>query len=189
MMAIGLHVPVNNAPTQTNESPQDQTTPPSRSVRISETVTLVETNSKNTSGTSQERQSILLSASTPGKPPTTEPETEGADPTSKGKPSEIYNRNQMLYCVFSDDGMKESAYHVANFAGFYPVWPIIKFSMAPSGATKDERTTSFIKCVTALLGEILYVDDAAMITPIDITDDDEGSLSRPRRTSQQTLPS
>jgi hypothetical protein len=53
MKAIGFHAPVDNAPTQTNESPQDQTTPPSRSVCISKTATSVETNSKNTSGTSQ----------------------------------------------------------------------------------------------------------------------------------------
>jgi hypothetical protein len=97
------------------------------------------------------------------------------DPTSEGKPSEIYNHNQMLYRVFSNDGMKESAYHVTNFAGFYPVWPIVESSMVPSRATKDKRMTSFIKCVTALLGEILYVDDMAMIAPIDITDDDKGS--------------
>jgi hypothetical protein len=32
---------------------------------------------------------------------------------------------------------------------------------------------SFIRCVTALVGEMLYVDDTAMIAPIDITDEDE----------------
>ena len=176
MMAIGLQAPIDVAPTQTNESPQDQTTPPSRSVRISETVTLVETNSKNMSGTSQEHQSILLSASIPSNPPTPKPEPKGADPTSKGKPSEIYDRNQMLYRVFSNDGMKESVYQVTNFAGFYTVWPIVEFSMVPSGATKDERMTSFVKCMMALLGEILFVDDTAMIAPIDITNDDEGSF-------------
>jgi hypothetical protein len=43
--------------------------------------------------------------------------------------------------------------------------------MAPTGASKDKRMASFIRCVTALLGEMLYVDDTAMITPIHITDD------------------
>ena len=71
--------------------------------------------------------------------------------------------------------MKESCYHVTNFAGFYPVWRIVEFSMAPTGATKDERMSSFIKCVTALLGEMLYVDDMAMIAPISITNDDDAS--------------
>ncbi len=81
----------------------------------------------------------------------------------------------MLLQVFSDDGMKESCYHVTNFAGFYPVWRIVEFSMAPTGATKDERMSSFIKCVTALLGEMLYVDDMAMIAPISITDNEDAS--------------
>ena len=47
--------------------------------------------------------------------------------------------------------------------------------MAPTRATKHERMTSFIKCVTALLGEMLYVDDMAMIAPISITNDDDAS--------------
>ncbi len=82
----------------------------------------------------------------------------------------------MLYCIFSDDGMKEAVYHVTNFARFYPVWPIVNFSMVPNGATKDKRMTSFIKCVTALLGEMLYVDNMAMITPMDITNDKKASF-------------
>jgi hypothetical protein len=69
--------------------------------------------------------------------------------------------------------LKETAYHVIDFAGFYPIWPIVEFSMAPTGASKDERMASFIRCVTALLGKMLYVDDTAMIAPIDITDDDD----------------
>jgi hypothetical protein len=44
----------------------------------------------------------------------------------------------MLHHVFSKDGMKEAVYHMTNFAGFYPVWPIVEFSMVPNGATKDE---------------------------------------------------
>jgi hypothetical protein len=36
--------------------------------------------------------------------------------------------------------------------------------------------TSLIKCVTALLGEMLYVNKTAMITPIDITDDNAASF-------------
>ena len=44
--------------------------------------------------------------------------------------------------------------------------------MAPTEALKDKRMVSFIRCVTALLGEMLYVDNTAMIAPIDITDDE-----------------
>jgi hypothetical protein len=50
--------------------------------------------------------------------------------------------------------------------------------MAPTGATKGDRMTSFIKCMTALLGvgEMLYMDDTAMITPINITNNHEASF-------------
>ncbi len=68
--------------------------------------------------------------------------------------------------------MKETASHMTNFAGFYPVWPIVEFSMAPTGATKDECMTSFIKCMSALLGELLHIDETVMIAPINITNDD-----------------
>ncbi len=44
--------------------------------------------------------------------------------------------------------------------------------MAPTGETKDNRMTSFTKCVVALLGEILYVDDTAKIATISITEDE-----------------
>ncbi len=72
--------------------------------------------------------------------------------------------------------MREIAYPVTDFTGFYPVWPIVEFSMAPTGATKDKQMMSFIKCVTALLGKMLYVDETAMIAPIDITDNDVASF-------------
>jgi hypothetical protein len=72
--------------------------------------------------------------------------------------------------------LRETAYHVIDFAGFYPIWPIVEFSMAPTGAKKDERMTSFIMCVTALLGEMLYVNETAMIAPIDTTNNDVASF-------------
>ena len=62
--------------------------------------------------------------------------------------------------------MKEMSYHVSDFAELYPVWPIVKFSMAPTGTAKDNRMNLFTKCVTALLREILYVDDKAKIATI-----------------------
>jgi hypothetical protein len=43
--------------------------------------------------------------------------------------------------------------------------------MTPTGASKDERMALFTRCFTPLLGEMLYVDDTAMIAPIDINDD------------------
>ena len=89
------------------------------------------------------RQSILMSSSI-NAPADEEPEEYDASPPTEGPPSKIHDRNQKLYQVFSKDGLRETAYHVTDFAGFYPVWPIVKFSMAPTGATKDERMTSFI---------------------------------------------
>jgi hypothetical protein len=74
---------------------------------------------------------------------------------------------------------------VTDFAGFYPIWPIVEFSMAPTGATKDERMTSFIKCVAALLGKMLYVDDSAMIAPIEITVNEEAHFLK----SKSDIPS
>jgi hypothetical protein len=118
---------------------------------------------------------ILLSASN-RNPPTTKPEPKEASPTSESRPSEILDHDQMLYRVFSKDRMKEVADHVTDFAGLYPVWSIVKFSMVPNGATKEERMASLIKCVMALLREMWYVDNAAMIAPIDITNKDEASF-------------
>jgi hypothetical protein len=43
--------------------------------------------------------------------------------------------------------------------------------MAPTGEAKDDRMNSFIKCVAALFQEILYVDNAAKIATISITED------------------
>jgi hypothetical protein len=83
----------------------------------------------------------------------------------------------MLFRVFSDGGMKETSYHVTDLAGLYPVWPIIEFSMAPTRAAKDKKINLFMKCTTALLGEILYVDDMAKIATILITDNKSHYIS------------
>ena len=44
--------------------------------------------------------------------------------------------------------------------------------MAPTGDTKDDQMNSFIKCVAALFGKILYVNDTARIATILITGED-----------------
>jgi hypothetical protein len=67
--------------------------------------------------------------------------------------------------------MKETSYHVSDFDGLYPVWPIIEFSMAPTGAAKDKRMNLFTKCMTALLGEICHVHPTVQIATILITED------------------
>jgi hypothetical protein len=167
----------NNVSPQTNEATDTQSTPPSRSIRINETETTANSSSGMSHGTpsspgavAQGRQSILLSSYT-NVQPSNKTDNYDANPSSKKQPSEIYDQDQKLYRVFSDDGMKETAYHITDFTGFYPVWPIVEFSMTPTGATKDKQMISFIKCVTALLGEMLHVDDMPMIALINITDD------------------
>jgi hypothetical protein len=106
---IGFHALVDNASCQANKPPQNQTTPPSRSVIINETATLVVTTENSSGNTSQGRQLILLSASNRNLP-TTKPEPEEVSPMSE-------DHDQMLYCIFSEDRMKEAAYHVTDFAG------------------------------------------------------------------------
>ncbi len=56
-----------------------------------------------------------------------------------------------------------------DFAGLYPAWPIIEEAISPIGNAKEERMNMFVKCITALFGEILYIDDSACIAPLEIT--------------------
>jgi hypothetical protein len=66
-------------------------------------------------------QSILMTSSR-HSPRDRDPHEEGEeDPPTKEQPREIYDQERKLYHVFSEDGMKETAYHVTDFAGFYPV--------------------------------------------------------------------
>ncbi len=183
----------DGAPTTPEDSvtPQDNTTEtvnqtslPSRSVRISKTATT----GTATGGTSQgtditphnvTRQSILLSSARSASTNKDLEDNNNNSPTND-RPQEIQDRDQKLYRVFSDDGLKETAYHVMDFAGFYLIWPIVEFSMAPTGASKDKRMVSFIKCVTTLLGEMLYVTDTAMIAPIESLTTTQHTSSSPR---------
>ncbi len=69
------------------------------------------------------------------------------------------------------NGHKVHSFYIKDFAGLFPVWPIIELAMALTGQNKDERMTQFIKCVTSLFGEILIVDERAAIVPIVISND------------------
>ncbi len=51
------------------------------------------------------------------------------------------------------------SFYVKDFAGLFPVWPIIELAMSLTGQTKDERMTQFVKSITSLFGEILIVDE------------------------------
>ncbi len=69
------------------------------------------------------------------------------------------------------NGHKGHSFYAKDFAGLFPVWPIIELAMALTGQTKDERTTQLIKCVTSLFREILIVYKRAAIAPIVISND------------------
>jgi hypothetical protein len=84
------------------------------------------------------------------------------------------DRSNRLYIVYDENG-QESRFHVKEFVGLFPSWPIIEMSIAPAGNTKDERMTSFVRCFTSLFAEIQYVDDSADIAPINIYDNDNAN--------------
>ncbi len=123
------------------------------------------------------RRSILQSAPTGVSQGSNSSISDDDASQSKNHIKEVHDRTNMLFQVFSNNRMKEICYHVSDFAGLCPVWPIIEFSTAPTGAAKDKRMNSFTKRVTALLGEILYVGDTAKIATILITDDKSHYIS------------
>ncbi len=84
----------------------------------------------------------------------------------------VIDRVNKLYIVYDETG-QESRFHVEDFVGLFPSWPIIEFSIAPTGNTKDERMTNFVRCFAALLAEIKHVDASTAIAPINIYDDDK----------------
>ncbi len=55
----------------------------------------------------------------------------------------------------------------------YPAWPIVEVAILPTRNAKEERMNMFVKCITALFGEIFYVDNTACIAPLEITDNNE----------------
>ena len=74
----------------------------------------------------------------------------------------IHNRaNKLLREVKS--GHEAYSFHIEDFTGLFPVWPILELAMLPTGQTKDEKMNKFVKCVTSLFGEILIVDEKAAI--------------------------
>ncbi len=49
----------------------------------------------------------------------------------------------------------------------------MEVAILPTGNAKEERMNMFNKCITALFGEILYIDDTACIALLENTDDNE----------------
>ncbi len=87
----------------------------------------------------------------------------------------IIDRSQKIY-IAHDGDKREQQFHLEDFIGLFPAWPIIELSIIPAGNTKDERMTSFLRCFAALFTEIKYVDDTAAIAPINIYDDNKDNF-------------
>jgi hypothetical protein len=87
----------------------------------------------------------------------------------------IINRQNKMYIVH-DENKQESRFHVEDFVGLFPLWPIIEMLIAPTGSTKDERMTNFVQCFASLFAEIKYLNDTAAIAPINIYDDGKDNL-------------
>jgi hypothetical protein len=62
-------------------------------------------------------------------------------------------------------------FNIKDFAGLFPVWPIVELAFAPSRASKDKRMTQYVCSILALFGKILLVDKKTAIAPIEITND------------------
>ena len=101
-------------------------------------------------------------------PPTTQKLTRGLEQGS----NYVIDRPNKLYIVYDETG-QESRFHVEDFVGLFPSWPIIELSIIPTGNTKDERMTNFVRCFAALLTEIKHVDASAAVAPINIYHDDK----------------
>ena len=115
----------------------------------------------------------VLKNPTPAQATTKEPPTPSLDEyTLKGLEqgeNYIIDRSRKMY-ITRDDNNQEQRFHVEDFIGVFPAWPIIELSIAPTGSTKDEQMTSFLRCFAALFNEIKYVDNTAVIAPINIYD-------------------
>ena len=82
----------------------------------------------------------------------------------------ILDKQRKLLIYLGEDGQNKE-FHVEDFVGLYPAWPIVEVAITPTGNTKEDRMNMFVKCIAALFGEIQYVDKTACIPPLEITDD------------------
>ncbi len=84
----------------------------------------------------------------------------------------IHDRHRRLLINLGEDGHNK-AFHVEDFVGLYPAWPIVEVAILPTENAKEERMNMFVKCITSLLGKILYFNDTAYIAPLEITNDNK----------------
>ena len=86
--------------------------------------------------------------------PTTRASSSG-DPSLRGLEqgnNYVIDRLNRLYISY-DKNRQELRFHVEDFVGLFPSWPIIEMSITPTGSTKDERMTNFVRCFASLLAK------------------------------------
>jgi hypothetical protein len=88
---------------------------------------------------------------------------------NNGNDRVIHDKSNKLLKEMTGGNLTE--FHVKDFAGLFPVWPIVELALAPSGASKDERMTQYVCSILALFGKIFLVDKKAAIAPIKIMND------------------
>jgi hypothetical protein len=87
----------------------------------------------------------------------------------------ILDSNSKLFITLGNDGNKKS-FHVEDFAGLYPVWPIVEVAISPTGNAKEERMNMLVKCIMLLFSKILYINNTAGIAPLEITNNNEDNF-------------
>jgi hypothetical protein len=81
--------------------------------------------------------------------PTAPPAVSATSPTIKDSLSEvpasgsIIDRQRKLLIEIDDDVHKKM-FHVEDFVGLYPSWPIIKTAISPMGNSNDDRMNHFV---------------------------------------------
>ncbi len=55
----------------------------------------------------------------------------------------VIDRLNRLYNSYDENG-QELRFHVEDFVGLFPSWPIVEMLITPTGSTKDERMTNFV---------------------------------------------
>jgi hypothetical protein len=146
-------------------------------VRINETSDSVPPLMNNSAPGSTPNAPRVILCSAPPADTTKQTRIEATDFKRDDNPvrKTILDRNRRVLITLGDDGNKKS-FHVEDFAGLYPVWPIVEVAILPIGNAKEERMNMFVKCITSLFGKILYVDDTAGIIPLEITNDNKDNF-------------
>jgi hypothetical protein len=106
------------------------------------------------SPTNQKPGSILWNA--PAAPPaeTSTPSTIKLPQSDEPARKTIIGRHRKLLIGIDKNG-HEKMFHVEDFVGLYPAWPIIELPISPLGDTKNNMMNHFVKCCASLFAKIL----------------------------------